>query len=216
MPLLVHLIGMMQLVDDVLIAILLVLSLPSLGIAEGNSISKEVQQNLTTGSSSSLWLKKIVNHNSGGDPRDPGCWNRPWVCDQGEFPPRRRCCRNRCIDVSSDVNNCGFCGLRCLFNWQCCRGQCTNTNISPLNCGRCENRCPYGVLCFYGMCGYAQPFPPRPPFPFPPKLPHPPFPFPPKPPQPPFPFPPKSPMPEPPYPPQPPHPPKGWQPPAMQ
>ncbi|KAE8125494.1 hypothetical protein FH972_020295 [Carpinus fangiana] len=215
---------MMQLVH-VLIAILLLLSLPSLVLVKGNSISKEVRQNLTVGSSSSPWLNKIVNHNSGDDLRGPGCWNKPWICDQGEFQPRRQCCRNRCIDVSSDVNNCGACGLRCLFNWQCCRGQCTNTNISPFNCGKCENICPFRVPCFYGMCGYAQPFPPRPPFPFPPKPPlppfpfpppHPPFPFPPKPPHPPFPFPPKPPQPKPPHPPLPPHPQKGWQPPATQ
>lgn len=189
--LLVYLITMMQLLLDVLIAILLLLSLPSHVIVEGNSISHEVvQQNLTTGSSSSSWLKTVVNHHFGEDPRGPRCWNRPWICDSGEFPPKRRCCRNRCIDVSSDVNNCGLCGLRCHFNWQCCRGRCTNTNMSPFNCGKCENRCPFGVFCFYGMCGYAQPWP-RPPFPFPPKPPRP-------------------------HPPHPSHPPRGWQPPAMQ
>lgn len=162
-------------------------------MVEGNSIPKVVQQNVTVGSSSSSpWLKKIMNQKQ--DPRSPGCGNRPWICRQGESRPGMRCCRNRCVDVFSDVNNCGLCGIRCPFSWQCCRSLCADTNINPFNCGKCGNRCPFGVLCLYGMCGYAQAFPPLP-FPRPP--PRPPFPFPPKPPRPqpwprpPFPFPPK-------------------------
>ncbi|KAK4735630.1 hypothetical protein R3W88_009891 [Solanum pinnatisectum] len=159
------------------------------------------QENVTHGSSksSSLWLKRVVKN-----PRAIGCGNRPWICDEGDFPPRikKRCCRNRCIDVTSDVNNCGFCGIRCPFTWQCCRGICINTNMSPFHCGSCVHRCQPPSLCFNGMCGYAQPmppwpFPPRPPFPFPPKPPLPPYPFPPKPPfpWPPHPYPPRMPRP---------------------
>ncbi|KAK4362208.1 hypothetical protein RND71_017449 [Anisodus tanguticus] len=150
------------------------------------------RDNVTNGSSnsaSSLWLKRVVKN-----PRAIGCWNRPWICNEAEFPPRitKLCCRNRCVDVTFDVNNCGFCGIRCPFTWQCCRGICINTNMNPFNCGSCEHRCQFPNLCYNGMCGYAQPlppwpFPPRPPHPFPPKPPHP---FPPKPPYPPFPWPP--------------------------
>ncbi|XP_075079433.1 uncharacterized protein LOC142164772 [Nicotiana tabacum] len=182
--------------------------------------------NVTNGSSnsSSLWLKSVVVKN----PRAIGCWNRPWICNEGEFPPRikRLCCRNRCVEVTSDVNNCGLCGIRCPFTWQCCRGLCINTNMNPFHCGSCEHRCQFPSLCFNGMCGYAEPlppfpfpprppkpprpphpFPPKPPFPFPPKPPRPPSPFPPKPPRPPFPFPPKPPRPPFPFPPKPPRPP---------
>ncbi|KAJ4725152.1 Stigma-specific protein Stig1 [Melia azedarach] len=144
---------------------------------EGSSIRQVVQQNDTNNasSSSSSWLKKVTNWDP--RPRPSGCWNRPWVCRQREAPgTRMRCCRNRCIDVSSDVNNCGLCRIRCRFAWQCCRGFCTNINRNPFNCGRCGNRCPWGVRCVYGMCGYAQPWPrpcpqppPRPPQPSPPR-----------------------------------------------
>lgn len=142
------------------------------------------------GASTSPWLKNITTN----WPRSPwprGCRGRPWVCRRKEefsekwpdpFRQRWRCCRDRCVDVSSDVYNCGLCGIRCPFSWQCCGGFCSNTNISPFNCGRCGNRCPYGVRCLYGMCGYAEPdLPPgpRPPFPFPPKRPWPPRPHPP-------------------------------------
>ncbi|KAK9268603.1 hypothetical protein L1049_000926 [Liquidambar formosana] len=152
-------------------------------IVEANPTPKQVvRQNATAKSStSSPWLKNITN------PRAPGCRNRPWICNQGEFRPRirRLCCRNRCVDVTSDVYNCGLCGIRCPFTWQCCSGLCIDTNSNHFHCGKCENRCPFRSLCFYGMCGYAQPLPP---FPFPPKPPHPPhFPFPPKQPKPPHP-----------------------------
>ncbi|XP_058073241.1 stigma-specific STIG1-like protein 1 [Magnolia sinica] len=147
--------------------------------------------------SSSAWLKKV------SDPRAvTGCWKQPWICNRGEkggvnqFPPapfvKRMCCKNRCVEVSSDINNCGLCGIRCPFTWQCCNGLCIDTNINPFHCGQCWKRCQLGSLCFYGMCGYAQPLPPFP-FPFPPKLPKPPKPYPPH-----FPFPPKPPKPFPP------------------
>ncbi|KAL8127344.1 hypothetical protein AgCh_014312 [Apium graveolens] len=163
----------------------------------------------STGSpTSSRWLKKVsINQ------RPTGCWNRPWICKEDESPKKNKklCCLNRCVDVSSDVNNCGLCGIKCPFTWQCCRGICIDTNINPFHCGKCDHKCPFFSLCIYGMCGYAQPlppfpFPPKPPHPFPPKPPHPfppkpPHPFPPKPPHP---FPPKPPHP---FPPKPPHPP---------
>ncbi|CAA0814211.1 Stigma-specific STIG1-like protein 4 [Striga hermonthica] len=108
------------------------------------------------------WLRGIIKN-----PRRMGCRRRPWICRQDDTPRvRRRCCRNRCVDVTSDPNNCGLCGIRCPFTWQCCRGLCSNTNLSPFNCGGCGQRCFFPRFCFYGMCGYAQPLPP---FPFPPR-----------------------------------------------
>ncbi|KAJ8766526.1 hypothetical protein K2173_023773 [Erythroxylum novogranatense] len=131
--------------------------------------------NFTAERLSSPWLEKVMNHPK---PRPSGCWKTPWICRKGESPPARlRCCRNQCVDVSSDPNNCGFCGIRCPFAWQCCHGFCVDTNINHFNCGRCGNRCPRGVRCLYGMCGYGgqptSPDWPRPPFPFPPKPPKP-------------------------------------------
>ncbi|GFQ00701.1 hypothetical protein PHJA_002214000 [Phtheirospermum japonicum] len=117
-----------------------------------------------------------------------GCHRRPWICNQGgDSPPTRRlCCRNRCIEVDSDPNNCGFCGVRCPFTWQCCLGNCRNINSDPLHCGACEIKCQSPEICVYGLCGYADEPPssdpcppwrhhrhhrpcPWPPRPFPPK-----------------------------------------------
>lgn len=119
--------------------------------------------NVTSVSSSSHspWLKKTVKQ------RYVGCHGRHWVCSGGEFPPRSMCCGNRCVNVSSDNNNCGFCRIRCPFNWQCCKGLCRDINISIFNCGKCGHRCPFGELCYFGMCGYGMggrsPFLPKPP-----------------------------------------------------
>ncbi|MQM23669.1 hypothetical protein Taro_056736 [Colocasia esculenta] len=127
---------------------------------------------------SSPWLEKVYRR-----PRVSGCWERPWVCQQGEdqqqqqqqqqqqggwFPPfgRKMCCWNRCVDVTSDDNNCGLCGVRCPFNWRCCGGICVDLGTNPFHCGGCNSRCSFGSLCSFGMCGYALPLP-KLPFPLP-------------------------------------------------
>ncbi|XP_051146158.1 stigma-specific STIG1-like protein 4 [Andrographis paniculata] len=106
----------------------------------------------------SPWLRQSINHG-----RRSGCRWQPWICDvdnHGGDPEaprvRRRCCRNRCVDVFSDVNNCGMCRIRCRFTRQCCRGICVNTNRNPYHCGRCGRRCRWPSRCVYGMCGYAE------------------------------------------------------------
>uniref|UniRef100_A0A2N9HPJ9 Uncharacterized protein n=1 Tax=Fagus sylvatica TaxID=28930 RepID=A0A2N9HPJ9_FAGSY len=77
---------------DVQIAILLLLWFLLHVIVEGNSIPEVVQHNVTAGSSlsssSSPWLKRIMNKPP--DTRAPGCWKKPWICKQGDDPPRRR------------------------------------------------------------------------------------------------------------------------------
>ncbi|MQL82843.1 hypothetical protein Taro_015321 [Colocasia esculenta] len=119
----------------------------------------------------SQWLEKAAStHNH---PRETGCWRRPWVCqeERGRFQlpfGRKACCNNRCVDVSSDANSCGACGVRCPFSWTCCNGVCIDPKTNPFHCGACNNRCAIGSVCSHGMCGYAQQQPPP--------LPHIPFP----------------------------------------
>ncbi|GAU50091.1 hypothetical protein TSUD_192180 [Trifolium subterraneum] len=104
------------------------------------------------------------------DPDD--CTNRPWICSKGELIPRSVCCRNRCVDLTSDINNCGLCGLSCPFsNWHCCNRVCVNTNFSLLNCGGCGNTCPIGRLCLLGTCAFTPPATPPPATPAQPALP---------------------------------------------
>ncbi|XP_030453610.2 stigma-specific STIG1-like protein 4 [Syzygium oleosum] len=150
-----------------------------------------------TNASLSPWLKTVLkNKDKDKDPRDKDpravrCRGRPWICNQGSPPFRMQCCKNRCVDITSHVNHCGACLIRCPFTWQCCSGLCRNININPIHCGRCFNRCPFGVPCLFGLCGYAWPLLPRRPDPFKPRPPKP-------------------------YPPHPwPRPPKGYEPPAV-
>ncbi|KAK9733295.1 hypothetical protein RND81_04G058100 [Saponaria officinalis] len=144
-------------------------------IVKGNNARVNVTNNFNTTSSS--WLKRVINHRAQAQAR--GCWNRPWICSMGQFPPERLCCMNRCVDITSDPLNCGLCGIRCPFTWQCCRGVCIDINTNPFHCGRCLNRCPFGRPCTFGLCGYAGGQPAAPfPFPLPPIIPGPPFTFP--------------------------------------
>ena len=147
---------------------LLVVSL----VVDANINPKQMPLNVTINSTSSPWLRRVTNPRA----QALGCWNRPWVCTTGLMSPRRLCCMNRCVDITTDPLNCGFCGVICPFTWRCCDAVCINVNISPFHCGQCWNRCPPGRPCNYGMCGYAQAFPrspglPGPPLPFPPGLP---------------------------------------------
>ncbi|KAL1307472.1 uncharacterized protein [Arachis hypogaea] len=132
---------------------LLTLMLLLLTKIEANTKPKEVNnEQVTKMSSTPNQLPPITN-----------CQQRPWVCSAGEFPPRLFCCQNTCVDVSSDIDNCGLCGIRCRFNYQCCNRLCLNTNISPFNCGRCGNICPFGTFCINGLCTTIQQPVPGPP-----------------------------------------------------
>ncbi|XP_027368589.1 stigma-specific STIG1-like protein 1 [Abrus precatorius] len=133
---------------------------------EGNSTPKEDYENVTNVASSSPKLMKQDKNQA-----IVGCRNTPWICSQGEFPPRSLCCGDLCVDITTDRNNCGLCGIRCPYNWLCCNRLCRNTNLNPFNCGSCGRICPIGRFCIFGFCAYQQPFtgpplfPPLPPQP---------------------------------------------------
>ncbi|WVY92743.1 hypothetical protein V8G54_031831 [Vigna mungo] len=82
-------------------------------------------QNASTSvpSTTSPWVKNNVRG------RGSGCRRRPWVCRKGKFAPKRLCCKDLCVDVSSDKNNCGLCGTKCPFNWQCCKAFSTVASV---------------------------------------------------------------------------------------
>jgi hypothetical protein len=95
----------------------------------------------------------------------------PIVC-----PPGTTDCGGICLDLQTDVNNCGACGNVCPeaqpgFDVGCaggncffmrepacaeglsfCNGVCVNRLTDPANCGLCGNVCAPGQICFGGQC----------------------------------------------------------------
>ncbi|MHB8419608.1 MAG: hypothetical protein ACYDCL_16145 [Myxococcales bacterium] len=90
------------------------------------------------------------------------------------------CCGSSCVDIGSDVQNCGGCGIACTAGalclqqqcvppscaglaptsacllpdgglGACCSGSCVGSN-DPANCGRCDEVCPVGSACSDGSC----------------------------------------------------------------
>ncbi|XP_027339501.1 stigma-specific STIG1-like protein 1 [Abrus precatorius] len=82
------------------------------------------------------------------------CDKYPRVCRvKGSQGPD--CCRKKCVNVSTDRNNCGKCGKKCKYSQMCCRGKCINPMFDKHHCGGCGNKCSKGNFCVYGMCSYA-------------------------------------------------------------
>jgi len=140
-----------QLVPIVLLLVLLI-------EIEGDLISLIPKDNANKYSTNTSVEVEAVSE----DQESPNCGTQPWICDTEEPPPRRVCCRNRCVDVFSDADNCGLCGLACpmIGNWQCCWGVCVNINFSPLNCGACGRPCRAATPCLFGRCPFPTSAPP--------------------------------------------------------
>lgn len=81
-------------------------------------------------------------------------------------------CFGSCIDIETDVNNCGGCGVMCgpgggCFGGACvapppsspcgiglttCGGECVSISSHAGHCGACFNSCPLGGSCRRGVC----------------------------------------------------------------
>lgn len=70
-----------------------------------------------------------------------------------------------CVNVQTDDQNCGGCGVACGSGQQCvngacacgasetlCGNVCANTQNDPANCGMCGTVCPQGTACSSGFC----------------------------------------------------------------
>ena len=100
----------------------------------------------------------------------------PITCNGG--PPCsgvQQCCPSGCVDIDTNPDNCGKCGLVCPTSYtcvaatctppaschggpvctgvdQCCSTGCTDVDTDPDNCGSCGNVCAYGAPCLGGVC----------------------------------------------------------------
>lgn len=83
-------------------------------------------------------------------------------CSCGEG---KRSCAGTCVDVSTDLDNCGQCGQRChgeevctSGNCQCpsdravCGDLCVDARTDAFFCGSCTNECSTGATCGDGAC----------------------------------------------------------------
>jgi hypothetical protein len=105
---------------------------------------------------------------SGGESGSGGGNN----CDAGQSR-----CDGQCVDLQTDLNNCGRCGFWCASGLVCtagvcvdpgcgndpatgaalalCTGICVNTGTDPTNCGACDHACITGAQCVNGACTCA-------------------------------------------------------------
>ena len=80
-------------------------------------------------------------------------------------PPPYARCKESCVDVSTDRENCGACGVRCAEGLSChesqcecgpgktlCLGRCADTRRDPENCGTCGVICMTPSACMDGVC----------------------------------------------------------------
>jgi hypothetical protein len=91
------------------------------------------------------------------------------VPDAGPCAPGQTLCLQRCVDVSTDSNNCGACGAACAARQACalgvcgcasgsvsCGGVCVGALFDSVNCGACGSACDAGSVCSGGVCGAAS------------------------------------------------------------
>src|SRR5262249_32852866 len=108
------------------------------------------------------------------------------VCTAGACvcPMGQTACGATCVDLMTNVSNCGACGNSCGPGGACAAGRCTcaagftmcgtactDPQTDPRNCGTCGNACPAGRVCLRGACTAAPPprymvAPPAPTYPF--------------------------------------------------
>ena len=123
-----------------------------------------------------------VNSENGCESCNPAQSTSSWssICMPGQD-----CCNQQCVDLSTDINNCGSCGQICSFpnassicvdslcqlgvcdsGWADCdsnptNGCETNLTIDVNNCGSCGQTCDDAIdctvdVCLGGLCDYSQ------------------------------------------------------------
>jgi len=96
--------------------------------------------------------------------RQEGCSGYPW-----------RECDGLCVNIETDPNHCGGCGVGCVPGESCSAGSCSlcgplnqcgeacvDLQSDPAHCGGCGVRCHNWEACISGQC-YAEPVDPGPP-----------------------------------------------------
>ncbi len=88
------------------------------------------------------------------------------IGDTGVCPaPTTACAMSGCVDLQTDNDNCGFCGVSCGGGRNCmagtcvcnmgtmaCGNSCVNLQSDSSNCGACGRNCPVNQMCVAGAC----------------------------------------------------------------
>ena len=95
----------------------------------------------------------VVKKADAGSTHDSGSSTNPPSSDQdsGTQPPPSTCtqttCGSDCVDITSDPQNCGGCGLACATTETCSNGQCQGSQPPPTT----GNAPPQGT-CGHSLC----------------------------------------------------------------
>ena len=105
----------------------------------------------------------VVYIEAGATPMDAAAADVSTACPDGQ-----RRCGERCVDVNTDRDHCGSCGLACPGGRSCtagscqlscptgqtlCDDRCATLSTDRAHCGRCGNACGPGRVCADGACG---------------------------------------------------------------
>lgn len=117
---------------------------------------------LGCGSSGDATLPGGTGGAAGGD---PGAGGSVGGGGGATCPTGTNLCSGACVDTTSDLSNCGACGIACSVGTTCvggqclcaggltsCAGACTDTTADPNNCGMCGTVCGTGAICTSGVC----------------------------------------------------------------
>jgi hypothetical protein len=82
-------------------------------------------------------------------------------------PGGQTLCAGKCVDITTDIDNCGACGNACPASHVCenqtcklvcasaltdCSGKCVQLQNDEMNCGSCGAQCSVGYECLGGKC----------------------------------------------------------------
>ncbi|WCJ32964.1 hypothetical protein M5689_014354 [Euphorbia peplus] len=127
-------------------------------ITSAISVEEEVidHYELETSDKKSSFQRQLVRFHIPKKPKSlrMKCNKLPTLC-HARGSPGPNCCKNKCVNVLNDRNNCGQCGKKCKYSEICCHGNCVNPSFNKKHCGGCNNKCKHGHFCAFGLCNYA-------------------------------------------------------------